>query len=202
MFYGRPAYKPAAGSGPSSLIDLAPVCLVIDPTVLSSAIRVLPFDSGGFARYTPLLGPGLTLEEFELGTSGMQPMRLISAFYDTNRNYYDQLPTLAERKIPITRASSRAYARLIADPSMRAIDDRCGTIEVQFSTAVSLKTALRAVVAPAALLSDPDMQEALQECANAVPLPYKTYGRSDPLSFAHALYEKVDTFLTDQGQFA
>jgi hypothetical protein len=143
----------------------------------------------------------LKREEFELGLSEKDPMRLVGAFYETNRNYYDQLPTLPEASIPITRATSRAYARLISDPSIRSIDDRCGTIELQFSKKVSLRSALRAVVGPAALLSDPDIQEALNDCSNAVPLPYKTYGRADPLSFAHALYERVDTFLTDRGQF-
>lgn len=202
MFYGRPAYKPAAGIGPSGMIELAPVCLILDPLLLGSVARVLPFDSGGFDRYGPLLGPGLKLDEFELGSSVLAPMQLVGAFYETNRNYYEQHPTLNERSIPVTRVTSRAYARLIADPSIRSVDDRCGTIELQFSKEVSLKTALKAVVGPAALLSDPDIQEALQDCSNAVPLPYKTYGRCDPLSFAQALYERVETFLTDQGQFA
>lgn len=202
MFYGRPAYKPQSGAGASTLIDLAPVCLVLDPSVLASAVRILPFDSGGFTHYRPLLGPELSLDEFELGSGSDAPMRLVAAFYETNRNYYDQRPSLTESQIPVTRITSRAYARLIADPSIREMDDRCGTIEVQLSTSISLRTALRAIVGPAAVLSDPEIQAALDECEHAVPLPYKTYGRSEPLAFAYALYERVDSFLSDQGAFA
>lgn len=201
MFYGRPAYKPRSGAGSSTILELAPVCLIFDPSVLASAVRILPFDSGGFAHYRPLLGPELSLGEFELGKGSDAPMRLVAAFYETNRNYYDQRPSRTENQIPVTRMTSRAYARLISDPSIREVDDRCGTVEVQFSTSISLKTALRAVVGPSVLLSDPDIQAALDECEHAVPLPYKTYGRSEPLFLAHALYERVDSFLSDQGAF-
>lgn len=202
MFYGRPAYKPGAGLPANNLIDLAPVCLVVDPALISAAVRILPFDSGGFAQYQPLLGPNLTLPEFELGNDPSIPLRLVRAFYETNVNYYEQRPTLQEATLPVSRITARAYARLISDPSLRAMDDRCGTIEVQFSSAIPLKTALRAVIAPAALLSDPEIEAVLADCPNVTPLPYKIYGRSEPNSFAHALYERVESFLAARGCFA
>jgi hypothetical protein len=201
MFYGRPAYKPGADLPASGLIELAPVCLVLDPTLLAAAVRVLPFDSGGFTRYEPLLGPSLTLPQFELGNDPSAPLRLVRAFYETNLNYYEQRPTLQEAALPLSRITPRAYARLIADPALRAVDDRCGTIEVQFSTKVSLKTALKAVVGPTALFVDPEIEAAMADCPDAVPLPYKTYGRSEPSSFAYALYERVESFLRDNGSF-
>ncbi|CCV03511.1 hypothetical protein MESS2_1080011 [Mesorhizobium metallidurans STM 2683] len=201
LFYGRPAYKPGAGSAASGIVELAPVCLVLDPALLATAVRLLPFDSGGFSRYEPLLGPSLKLPEFELGNDPSAPLRLVRAFYETNANYYDQIPALEEKTLPLSRLTPRAYARLIADPSIRAMDDRCGTIEVQFSTTISLKSALRAIVGPNALFDDPEVKAALVDCPDAVALPYKTYGRSEPDNFAHALYERVETFLRDHGGF-
>jgi hypothetical protein len=199
LFYGRPAYRPGAGLPATGIIDLAPVCLILDPGLLNAAVRILPFDSGGFKRYEPLLGPHLKLPEFELGADTSAPLRLIEAFYQTNGNYYDQLPKLSEAAIPVSKLVARAYARLIADPSLRAVDDRSGTIEVQFPVEVNLKSALKAVIGPAALLSDPDVEQALRECPGVLPLTYKTYGRSEPVAFAQALYERVETYLRDQG---
>lgn len=199
LFYGRPAYKPAQGESASGIVDLAPVCLVIDPDVLKAAVRILPFDSGGFPRYRDVLGPDFDLSEFELGTRADAPLRLVRAFYQTNANYYEQRPTLSESMLSFANLAPRAYARLIADQAVRDVDDRCGTIEIQFDAAISLKTALRAVVAPTAVLSDPEVEAALLDCPHAVALPYKTYGRYEPVALTHAIYERVEDFLTSQG---
>lgn len=199
LFYGRPAYKPGSGNGASGILDLAPVCLVMDPTILGPAIRILPFDSGGYSHYAPLVGPNLSLQSFEMGPDPTAPMRLVHAYYETNARYYEQRPQLSEADLPFSQLAARAYARLLADPAMRSTDDRCGTVEIQLTGAIPLSSALRAIVAPAAVLDDPMVVEVLSECPNATPLPYKTYGRSDPLSFAHALYERVETLLRDQG---
>lgn len=201
LFYGRPAFKPTAGSV-SNIIDYAPICLVLDPILLESTIRVLPFDSGGFERYANLIGRNLQMSSFELGSGSSMPRRLVGAYYKSNRNYYDQVPTLREMDIPVTRLTARAYARLIADPSLRDDDDRCATIELQYSTSISLQSALRAIIAPAAVLADSEVKEALNACPNAIPLSYKTYGRFSPLSFSNSIYERVDTFLESEGLFS
>lgn len=202
LFYGRPAYKPAAGVGASGILDHAPICLVFDPAVLPVAVRTVPFDSGGYERYRALVGHGLDRADFELNGDASHAMRLVHAFYGSNRNYYDQVPTTREADIGVSRRSARALARLIADPAIRNVDDRCGTIELQFSEPVSLATALRAIVAPAAMLDDTDVRNALAACPDAVPLPYKMYGRFEPANFAGVIYERVETFLESNGVFA
>lgn len=201
-FYGRPAYKPAAGVGASGILDHAPICLVLDPAVLGTVTRTVPFDSGGFDRYQALVGHGLARTDFELGGGPDAALRLVSAFYSTNRNYYDQVPDRREADIAVSRRSARALARLIADPAIRNVDDRCGTIELQFTAAVPLASALQAIIAPAAMLDDPDVQTALALCPDAVPVPYKMYGRFEPANFAGVIYERVETFLEAQGVFA
>lgn len=202
LFYGRPAYKPEAGQPASKIVDLAPVCLVIDPSLLASAIRILPFDSGGFSNYQNQIGPGLTLPDFELGADPSVPLRLVTAFYETNRNYYEQIPTIAENDVPLSKAAPRAYARLIHEAGLGKMDDRCSTIEVQFNTSISLKSALRAVIGPNVVLSDPDVETSLAKCDDVTVFTYKTYGRSKPDQFVHALYERLETFLEDKGSFA
>lgn len=201
FFYGRPAFKPAAGLGASNIVDYAPICLVLDPTVIVQAARILPFDSGGFARYQQLIGPGLPLNDFELGVDRQTPRRLIKAFYQTPRNYYDQAPTLRDADIPLSGRTARAYARLIADPAIRETDDRCGTIEVQVSKAVPLKDALRAIVAPAVLFDDPEIQEAIKTCPGVSLLPYSTFGRFSPEGLTYALYDRVNDFHLQMGAY-
>jgi hypothetical protein len=201
LFYGRPAYKPATGIGASGILDFAPICLVLDPAIMDAALRAVPFDSGGFARYEALIGPGLARPDFELQGDPTLPLRLVRAFYQSNRNYYDQTPTTREADLPLSRRTARALARLIGDPAIRNIDDRCGTIELQYSTAIPLAGALQAIVAPAAMLDDPEVLQALALCPNASAIPYKTYGRFEPLSFAHTIYERIDDFLQNRGGF-
>lgn len=202
LFYGRPAYKPAAGVGASGILDHAPICLVFDPAVLEAVVRTVPFDSGGFDRYQALVGHGLERADFELNGDAGAALRLVSAFYSSNRNYYDQMPSVREADIAVSRRSARALARLIADPAIRNVDDRCGTIELQFSTAVPLAAALQAIIAPAAMLEDPEVREALALCPDAVPIPYKMYGRFEPSNFAGVIYERVEAFLEGRGVFA
>lgn len=202
LFYGRPAYKPAQGVSASKISDLAPVCLILDPDLLDLAVRMVPFDSGGFERYLDLIGPDLPRSEFELSGDPSLPLRLITAFFQTNRDYYDQLPKLREEDIPFSGRSARAYARLLSDTAIRDADDRIGTIEVQFADRIPLAGALKAIVAPSAMLADAEVLRALDACPGAVPLPYKIYGRFEPLSFAQLIYERVDTFLEAEGCFA
>lgn len=201
LFYGRPAYKPGQGIVASGLLELAPVCLILDPAVLASAVRILPFDSGGFSRYSNLLGPGLQMPEFELGRDASAPMRLVHAFYETNSNYYEQKPTLRGDTLPLSKLAARGYARLIGDVSIRDVDDRCGTVEVQFDAPIGLASALKAIVGPTAMFDDPDVQAVLAECPDAVPLTYKIYGRTEASILAQSVYEKVETFLANEGVF-
>lgn len=199
LFYGRPAYKPAEGTDANAIVDLAPVCLVLDPAVLSNAIRILPFDSGGFERYQAAIGSKFELAEFELGKSKSIPARLVQAFYKTNSNYYEQRPTLGEADLNFSELTPRAYARLIADKSVRKVDDRCGTIEIQFNSEILLKKALRAVVGPTPVVTDPEVERALKDCPSVTVYPYKTYGRTEPTAFSHAIYSNVEDFLTRIG---
>jgi hypothetical protein len=201
LFYGRPAFKPLNGIAPGAIQELWPICLVLDPGLLDAAVRILPFDSGGFERYRDVLGPHLTRQDFELEGDPTAPLRLVGAFYRTSRNYYTQAPAAAERDFAISQSAARGFARLIVDPTLRDDDDRRSTIEVQFRRSVRLSDALKAVVAPSLMFDDPAVLEALRAAPSATPIAYPTYGRATPLAFANTLYEKVDDFFTASGAF-
>lgn len=194
LFYGRPAYKPLQGLGASTLAETAPICLVLDPTVLDAAVRILPFDSGGFERYRPFVGPSLSLPDFELEPNADAPLRLIRAFFETSSNYYVQEPNSALTFAASDREAA-AYGRLIADPSICHDDDRRGTIEVQIAAPVSLPDALRALIAPASLMDDPVVLAALTACPQAVALDYRLFGRMAPEGLAYPIYQQVEKFL-------
>lgn len=193
LFYGRPAFKPLPGVAPNSLTETAPVCLVLDPALIADAVRILPFDSGGFARYGAQIGPGLGLRDFELEPKAETPLKLVGAFYETTHRYYHQ----AHRQdlvIPLSEREAAAYGRLIADGSIADDDDRRGTIEIQLAGPVFLKGALKALIAPAVLLDDPAVSAALASCPDAVPLDYRTYGRMPPSGLSYALYDRLASF--------
>ena len=195
LFYGRPAYKPLPTGKFTRIIDSAPICLIFDPILLARSLRILPFDSGGFARYADLIGHGLNLGDFELPGSKDTPARMVRAFFGSNQQYFHQEPAIQERDIPVSGRSARAVARVISDPSVRDMDDRCGTIEVQFSRKVPLAGALQAIVAPVPVLADKEIMEGLARCPQAVPLHYRVFGRFDPMGFTNTIDSKVADFL-------
>lgn len=201
LFYGRPAYKPVRTEQAADMPELLPVCFVLDPKVLDIATRIVPFDSGGFARYHVLLGPDLERTDFELAGDPSAPARVVSGFYGTNRRYFDQVPATSADDIPVSRPAARGYARLIADPGLADDDDRRGSIEVQLCSDVPLPEVLRAIVAPPLMFRDPIVTEALTACPSAAILTYPTYGRHRPQDYSLLVYDRVDTFLTSMDAF-
>ncbi len=202
LFYGRPAFKPLPGMLPSGIDEHLPMCLVVDPGLLDDAVRILPFDSGGYNRYAAYTGAIVARPDFELGAGREVPMRLVRAFFETNRNYYHQKPTVDHAAIPVSHGAARAFARLALDPGLSDDDDRRSTIEVQIGRSVPLARALRAVVAPPVLLSDPAVVSALDAMPGVKRVTYETYGRQQPLAYVGSLYDKVASFLVAEGVMA
>lgn len=202
LFYGRPAYKPMSNAHAGNMPELLPVCFIVDPSVLNAAKRILPFDSGGFPRYLPLLGPELSRADFELVGDSSAPARIVGSFYQSNRRYFDQQPALDANAIPLSRLAARGYARLIADPALADDDDRRGSIEIQLGADLPLQEVLRAIVAPPALFKDPVVLAALAACPDVDLISYPTYGRHRPQDYALLIYDRVDSFLASKDAFA
>ena len=175
------------------------MCLVVDPKLFGAAVRILPFDSGGYERYAAHTGPLLERADFELGPGRDMPMRLVRAFYETNRNYYEQNPTSDDAAIPISQREARAFARLSRDRALADDDDRRSTIEVQIRSAVPLASALKAVLAPNVLFEDSDVASVLDAMPDVKHVTYRTYGRHQPIAYVGSLYDRLFDFLIAEG---
>jgi len=192
LFYGRPAFKPLANMVAGGIKEHLPMCLVLDAKLLGRAVRLLPFDSGGFDRYAPFVQP-LDRVNFELTPRRDIPRRIVSAFYETNQAYFQQMPVRREDDISLLHPEARAIARLAHDNAVADDDDRRATIEVQLEENVSLAEALKAIVGPPFLMDEPATLDAIR-VSGAVPITYETYGRQRPTFYASQLYERVQRF--------
>jgi hypothetical protein len=201
LFYGRPAYKLPNDGRATGMVEFAPVCLVLDPKLLGATVRVLPFDSGGFQRYAPLAGADLGRTDFELVGGPDVPRRIVAGFFGTNRNYFDQRAVVTSAQISIIHEAARVVARLLTDESLRNDDDRCGTIELQYPSAIPLAGALHAIVAPAVVLDDVELQGMLADYPDVALLPYPVFGRFRPPELANSIYERVNDLHARMGAF-
>jgi hypothetical protein len=199
LFYGRPAYKPLSNLLPTRIPEYLPMCLVLDSSLIEKATRILPFDSGGYDRYRNFTGPELKRSDFELGPNADIPMRLVTAFFQTNKNYFQQKPTSNPEEISVLYGAARAYGFLTLDPALANDDDRRSTIEIQISQSVPLADVLRAVVGPPALLSDDKVVQALDLLPQVQRVTYETYGRQQPSAYTALLYEYVARYLVAKG---
>jgi hypothetical protein len=196
LFYGRPAFKPLAGMAAGGIKEHLPMCLVLDAALLGRAVRILPFDSGGFDRYAPFVQP-LARQQFELAPRRDVPRRIVSAFYETNLAYFHQMPARNEDDISLLHPEARAIARLAHDNAVADDDDRRATIEIQLEDNVSLPQALKAIIGPPFIMDEPATLEAIR-ASGAVPITYETYGRQRPTFYSSQLYDRVQRFFRRQ----
>ncbi|QXT34847.1 hypothetical protein KV697_13790 [Sphingomonas sanguinis] len=197
LFYGRPAFKPMPGMLPARMEEHLPMCLVLDAGLIGRAVRIVPFDSGGFARYQPMVGP-LARDRFELHPSPDLPRRIVGAFFETNANYFHQMPTREEIDISLLHPEARAIVRLSRDPALADDDDRRTTIEIQLEEDVVIESALKAIIGPPLLFDEPVVARALA-ASGAVPLSYETFGRQSPSFYASQLYVQAKGLLRKRG---
>jgi hypothetical protein len=197
LFYGRPAFKPMAAMPPGMIHEHLPMCLVLDGSLLGRAVRVVPFDSGGFARYQPLVSP-LTRDRFELQPRNDVARRIVAAFFETNANYFHQMPTRQELDISLLHPEARAIARLAHDRALADDDDRRTTIEIQLEEDIQIIPALKAIVGPPLLFDEPVVADALT-ASGATPLTYDTFGRQKPSFYSSQLYVQVKGLLRRRG---
>jgi hypothetical protein len=146
-FYGRPAYRLKETGVQHSLPTFAPVCFILKARAIKQAIRVLPFDSGGFAIYAPAMHSLLDRKDYELSLGGASSRRVVKKLWQTNRRYFDTKPTTT-LVIDPAEVALLHYYNLISNKLAVAFDNRCSTIEVQFSAPLELDGAVEAIVVP------------------------------------------------------
>jgi hypothetical protein len=156
FFYGRPAYRGHRTVETTTAKALAPVCLIINNRLSETICRILPFDSGAFHNglMHPPMHPDLSLSDYELGINANAPMKLIKAFFGTEKNYFDRMPNHAAMSEDEAwqNLSVDSFFQLIRSRSNSRLDDRICAIEIQIKDDLVLHNAVEAVILPSAYL--------------------------------------------------
>lgn len=195
LFYGRPSYRRAWDAGATSNLDYARICLVLRDQVAAKAHRILPFDSGGFKRYSSAFHESLTLADFELLPTD-QPLQIIGAFYETLEAYWMMEP-IQPRTFPITQNVIRSYYQLITGGLAEQFDDRCAAIEVQLADALSLNGEVVALIGPNQIFDDPKVKTMVLDWG-AEARGYRMPRMFNPAETSGRLFGEVERFLEDQ----
>ena len=146
-FYGRPSYRLHDDGLSHNLPTYSPVCFVLNNKLVDSAERMLPFDSGGFSKYSAAMHPSLTLKDYELTIGSASTTKVVAYFWNSNADYYSTrfLDSLAIN--PATIALIHYYS-LISNRLSTVFDNRCSTIELQFPSPLELTGNIEAIVVP------------------------------------------------------
>jgi hypothetical protein len=195
LFYGRPAYRTAWTGDATSNLDYARICLILRDEVAGKAHRILPFDSGGFQRYSGAFHHSLNVNDFEIAP-GDHPLQIIGAFYKTLEDYWMMDP-IQPRDFPVTQNVVRSYYQLISGGLAEKFDDRCSAIEVQLAEPLSLDGEVVAVIGPNQMFDDPAVKTLMAEW-NAEPRGYRVPKMFNPNEVAGRLFIEVERFLEDR----
>lgn len=198
FFYGRPAYRPHLKEQTLSARAYAPVCLVFNHELSDEAIRIMPFDSGGFHdRIThPPMHPDMTLSEFELAIQANAPMKLIQLFFENESNYFDERPTYLD--YPYDDMHIDSYYKLIRARNNLNADDRVSAVELQFDRDVALPNEVSAVILPAPYCDVPGVLDQI-EGWSAVSIPYDIQETFRPLEMYGAILNRLKDYYRDKG---
>lgn len=195
LFYGRPAYRRPWDDGATSNLDYARICLVMRDDIVAKAHRILPFDSGGFQRYSGAFHDSLEIADFEL-KPGDHPLKLIGAFYESLEGYWTMEP-IQPRTFHATQNVIRSYHQLITGGLAEKFDDRCAAVEVQLADALILDDAVLALIGPNQIFDDPAVQAMVTQWG-AEARGYRITHMFNPPETSARLFSEVERFLEDR----
>ncbi len=196
MFYGRPAFRPTTVKKATSLGAASLVSFLVDPNSLPAAKRIFPFDSGAMhlGLYAAHMHPGMALDDFKLSANLAQPKKAIKIFFGTNARYYRGL--CLKNKIPQPMEfEAQSFHSLIQTIAQSDPDDRRGTIELQYASAIELTPKnLLAVILPEDFYDDADVSKFVKRYPKVARLKYVCY-HAQPSADAVAILEIARKFL-------
>jgi hypothetical protein len=198
VFHGRPAYRVADEQEDRNDGFYSPVCFILAPDALLSIKRIFPFDTGAYDRYKPYLHHRMTRDEFALATTSDTPQRHVTAFFNTNGNYY--LGTVTPKlPIPASEMEVQAYYNLITAPGFHDFDGRCSSVELQVDHDISLSDKTLAVILPNALANVPELREAVVKRLKAKLITYPEFAHSRPSDYHGHVRMLAGRFLSGAG---
>jgi hypothetical protein len=207
FFYGRPSFRINADFGFTTASYFAPVCMIFDHKLIDSAFRIMPFDTGAFldGRMEGVIHPDMDLSEFQLEVHPKTPMKLIKTFFHNELQYLTSQPVPnvpgLDDAVSETRFYVEAYNQLLRHRSNKNNDDRLHAIEIQINKNVSLGNMIKAVVIPARWF-DTRIAEHIEASWRATPIPYEMPAIYDPRECMGAVFEKVKTYIVQEGLHA
>ena len=165
-FYGRPAYRFKDDGFTFRQPSYAPVCFLLNPKIIPTAKRILPFDSGAFASYSPTFPKTWARDLFELVIGYDDAGKVVSTFWGGNREYYDVEHRLGLTFSPVDEKLAHYY-ELISRSAAEKVDQRCSTVEVQISAPLPLKGNIIAVLLPSTVATQ-EVRDSIKEIGASI----------------------------------
>jgi hypothetical protein len=156
LFYGRPAYKYAAGEDSTRNLALYPVAFVLNLEKVSNVKRIFPFDTGAMSdkRYKSFIHKKNIIVDFELEPHTNRINDVVLHFFGTNDAYLQYKSK--DLKDPPTSFEALSYAEMLRSFASAPADERRATIEIQAEKTVSFGSgALIGLIIPTPLRDDP-----------------------------------------------
>lgn len=204
FFVGRPSYKYYSDEVEDAHWEF-PSCFIFEFNLLEDIRRVFPFDSGAFDRgmYPDYINR-IKLDNFMAGVEPDTPRKIIGAFFENSEKYFHMMPKATERfdaeySIGPMDAELSALNRLAGDRSVKPLDDRRFTIEMQSGRDVNLSIHRPiAVICPYKYLGDKDFVSVVEEEWKARIVTYQTYSLNVGNIYGQ-IYAKVEEVYRDLG---
>lgn len=200
LFYGRPAYRPDNSSLSTSNPSFRPISLLFKPESIGAIERIMPIDSGAFAKglYKNHCPNGLDKQHFEISGDIDSAARLVDAFFGSNKNYY-----LGKLKSNLsfdpTNLVAQSYHSIVSVTGQTEFDDRRATIEIQSSNCLPLgEDTLQAIALPEDFLENEALFETITLDWKADIIPYDIY-HDRPVHDVREVMSKVKSYLTGKG---
>lgn len=165
-FYARPSYRSKNADQPLYRPLNAPVYIIFDSNVLTTAVTAFPFDTGAFGygflrRFVP---EELGLKDFSFEPSDKALRALVECYFESNERYLLNsplaIPNIAEDAFEATTLASVLQRKNTDDP----LDDRASTFEIGLGREVEFSVEnIKAVILPQSLADGPDIAGLLKE---------------------------------------
>ncbi|WP_298295040.1 hypothetical protein [uncultured Litoreibacter sp.] len=207
LFYGRPAYR-AMQSPTAKLKWNVPVGFILKPEAIDHIKRVLPFDSGAFAKdlYSDVFSRESKVQHFMLEPNLESAAVCVKAFFGNNANYFrgnsEQVHELDNFDFELQ--GMEYLSRL---PGVQAakfdgsVDERASAIEVQVEKPITLDDALLGMIVPETMMASKHFKKAI-ETWNLSPdrvSPYVEIVGPGSEAWVGIFYEKVRELYENHG---
>lgn len=204
FFYGKPSYKIATDFQDSKFWEM-PICFLFHLHRIPSIRRIYPFDSGAFrtGRHPGYISR-MDITDFEAPVSVDVPRRIVGAFFDSIDDFFrlrpkDETRFMDEYDLSYLDAQIIALRDLAADSSLRDIDDRRFSIEIQSDSILNINNeTVDAVILPDIYADLKEVRDFVTEKLSANLMEYGTYSM-DASAHTLLIYERIRLYLKHKG---